>query len=232
MLFEVEGNQVDVPDSVVFESLKSNDTYNAELDRIREKGESIGRESATTEFSQKFKDLETSYESRLQEAKNSGLSESERQLSELRTQMATLTESFNNSQNELKSEREGKAKSSAEAEIALALGSKVADDYDRKALTRDMMDAFSVSDGQFKLDSGAFGTAADIVGQFESLYPNKFLSEQPSGSGLKAGPAVGSSLLSRAISGDMAAKQEYVNKHGMDDYLQKSRAENMKNQKG
>jgi len=193
MKIEIDGKTVEVDNAVAMAALKDAPEYNAELDRMRVKGETDTRTALTGEhttateaLNAKIQSMTASHESALEAAKLVGSDEKDEVIKGLKTQMEEITTSFKTSEeNRIQSEKDS-AKSSVEGKLIIALDG-VNDPYNKTNITRDAMDKFDADTGQFKLSTGVMGGIVEVVAEMMAVHPDKFLSKQPPGNNVNGG---------------------------------------------
>ncbi len=218
MIVQIEGKDVEISNEMGMAALKDAPEYNAELDRMRLKGEAGVRDALTGEHSTSLEALKSTHAVELEAAQKVSGGKRDEQIEGLTTQIKTLTDSFNTS--ELARTELLKVNKTSVIENELINGlSGVKDPYDKTNITRDAMARLNPETGMFALSTGAEGGVKDIVLELQGLHPGRFLSNQPNGNGITGGALGGPNLLAAALGGDMAAKLEYTKQHGMPAYL-------------
>lgn len=186
MEIEYEGKMITVPDSVGMAALKSSPEYNAELDRMKSKGADETRTTLTGEHTSAMDQIAVTHADALEAANKVSSGKSSDAIEGLKTQIETLTNSFNTSQSDNAALLLKNKTGAVQTELINGLDG-VIDGYDKQNLTRDAMTLLDPATGQFKLASGAMGTVADIVAELKTIHPDRFGSNQPNGAGLRGG---------------------------------------------
>lgn len=182
---EVDGQVVSIPDDKVQEYAKSQKWYNETLDSVREKGFLAAKQKWEAEK----EELVGTYTREIENTKKSTSSKaSERE--------EALLERFASVEKTLKEEREARLQAEKNAklsevknQVTNALGD-VIDDYYRRGLSRDALEAYDIETDKFTLPTGESGSLEDLVENFKVEYAPQFKSKQPNGTGINGGPVV------------------------------------------
>lgn len=191
MKFTIDGNEIEVPDDQVKESVKSADWYNSEIDRIKDKHIGETKQSLTDQHAAQIEELKAQQAKELADAKalaSGKQSDATRVLSE---QLEKLKVSFGE-EKALRQKAEATAKMEKAQSSIVAQLSKVDNETVRGWMIRDAQDAALVDengDVKFKLNTGALGSADEYTKELtgSDKYKGFFVSGQPNGSGLKGG---------------------------------------------
>jgi len=189
MIVQVEGKDVEISNEAAMAGLKETPEYNAELDRMRLKGEAGVRDTLTGEHSTSLEALRSTHAQELASVKTLSTGKVSDQMQVLINANAELTQSFTQLKGDLAAEKENGIKAGLQSQLAASLAS-VGDDLVRNTLIENgMKNAIIGEDGQpyFKLKDGIIGDSKAMASQFAAEYPNHFLSNQPSGAGIKGG---------------------------------------------
>jgi len=178
---------VEVDNSVLMEAVKSAPEYNAELDRMRLKGESSVRDTLTGEHSTALSELNATHTAALEAANKVNSGKQGEAFEGLKAQFETLNSNFTKSQEDNAALLLSNKTATVQTDLTTEL-SGVLDPYDKQNLTRDAMALLDPSTGQFKLSTGAMGSIQDVVSELKTLHPARFGSNQPKGAGINGGP--------------------------------------------
>ena len=188
----------------IMEAMKNTPEYNAELDRMKLKGAEEAKTTLTGEHTSAMDQIAATHAAALEAANKVSSGKSSDAIEGLKTQIETLTNSFNTSQSDNAALLLKNKTGAVQTELINNLDG-VIDSYDKQNLTRDAMTLLDPATGQFKLASGAMGTVSDIVAELKTIHPDRFGSKQPPGAGIKGGAT--SSLPANATVQDrLAAK--------------------------
>jgi hypothetical protein len=191
MKFEIDGKEVEKSFADMHEELKADPEYNAELDRMRVKGETDTRatlagehQTALDVITAAHKVTASEHATALEAAKNVSSDEKDKQIAGLNTQIETIAKTLETEKADRIQSGKDKKKADTRGELITAL-SEVDDPYHQKNIARDAMDLFDVESGEFKLSSGLNGSVADMVADMKEIHKDKFLSKQNSGNGIR-----------------------------------------------
>jgi len=203
------------------EALKADPDYNAELNRVRIKGEGEVRTTLNGEHQTALNMLTETHTTDLEAAKALSTGTADDKFAVLMEANKEVAKTVETLKAELVAEKENGAKAGLKSELATALAG-VPDELVRNTLIDSgMKSAVIGEDGQpyFNIGDGVMGGSKEMADQFSTKYPQHFKSNQPAGAGVTGAGLTGPSLLQAALGGDMASKMEYAKQHGMPAYL-------------
>jgi len=221
MQIKVGEEMVEVAYADIQEAVKAEPEYNAELNRVRIKGENEVRTTLTGEHQTALDMLADTHSTDLEAAKALATGTADDKFTVLMEANKTVAGTVEALKAELATEKENGIKAVLKAELANALAG-VPDELVRNTLIESgMKTAVIGEDGQpyFNIGDGVMGGSKEMADQFSTKYPQHFKSNQPAGAGVTGAGLTGPNLLQAALGGDMASKIEYAKQHGMPAYL-------------